>query len=206
MSVLRSVAAFGVACFLALPAQADPRQPPTVEYSATLVLTQDGQSPVTQKVFYSQGRLRTEQVDSRGMEVTIVDGPKKMVTILYRTVRGYEQWEHDGSDPGAPMAGQDIRIEKLGEEAVNGIPAVKNKISGKTPEGKEFEMTVWTSKENIQLKMAGTDTIDGKSVAIGAELKDVKVGPQAPALFAVPAGYRKAPAGAPSTPPAPPKK
>jgi hypothetical protein len=209
MTVMRPALALGLLLAAAVAAKADPSKPPNAEYTATSTLTEDGRTIATHKVAYSKGRLRTEESNRGILTITIVDGPAKRTTVIYAATRTFEQWDHDGSDPGAPMAGQTVTVEKQGEEAVGGIPATKNKISGKSTDGKDIAMTVWTSKENIQLKMSGTDTVDGKQIAIGMELKDVKIGPVDEKQFAVPAGYRRVP-GTPApgqpAPPAPPKK
>jgi hypothetical protein len=79
----------------------------------------------------------------------------------------------------------------VGQETVNGIATTKYAVEKDIPEGR-LSGTLWLSADGIPMRCDGSLTRkNGKVSTVHWELRDVEIGPQSPALFAVPAGYSK---------------
>ena len=59
--------------------------------------------------------------------------------------------------------------------------------------GDRFSGLAWATKQRIVLRMEGTVVRGAREQPLTLELQNLKIGPVDPALFAVPAGYRKLP-------------
>lgn len=199
--MFRPVSLAAAVFLVALPAQADPRQAPTVDYTADMTLLADGAPPQVMKTALSKGRMRMEVTQEGQTVVTLIDRPKKQVTVLIVNQKLYQTQALDGPDPLLPLADADVKVEKDGEEAVGGIATTRYKVAGKGADGRPMAATIWTTKENIQVKMHSEDEVDGKKVPFTMEMKNLKIGPVDEALFTVPADYKPMPAA-----PAEPKK
>jgi hypothetical protein len=193
----RRTALAAAVLFLALPAQADPRQPPGADYTADMAIVADGAPTQTVKTALSKGRMRMEVSQDGQTFVTLIDRPKKTVTNLIVSQKTYQTMPLEGPDPLLPLAGAEVTVEKQGEETVGGIPATKYRIAGKGRDGRPLNATIWTTKENIQVKMTSEDEVEGKKVAFVMELKNLKIGPVDEALFTIPADYKPMPAPPP---------
>jgi len=81
--------------------------------------------------------------------------------------------------------------EPVGEERVNGIASTKYTVGKDIPEGR-LSGTLWLSADGIPMRCDGRLTrTNGKVSTVHWELRDVRIGPQNPALFTVPSGYSK---------------
>jgi len=84
---------------------------------------------------------------------------------------------------------KDYLLKKLGEEKINGWPCVKYEIiykPSKTTGGKMEKFYQWITKDGAFVMKSAA--VDGSWTT---EYSNIKKGKQDPALFMVPAGYKK---------------
>ncbi len=177
---------------LALPAGADPRQPPSADYTADMVQKTEGAPDIASKLYVTKDRVRMDMA-GEGKQTVIVDRGKKQVLILMPAAKLYQTMAlPEGPDPFTPYAGAGVEAKKIGDERVGAVAATKWDVSGKTASG-PVRATVWTTKENIQIKSQGETEDQGKKVKFSTELKNLKVGGVDPKVFEIPAGFKEAP-------------
>jgi hypothetical protein len=198
----RLFAAFAV-CIVALlsvPALAQMPQPFSADFSRT---SANGNVHVKGKFFVSAPKMRMEMADSGqqeaagafGVRTTIItDVTTKMAYMLMPEPQMYIDMPLDPNDAmmqrmpklqyfaGDPCTGRtDATCKKLGTEAINGRPCDKWEVTEKSG-NKE---TLWMDQKihfPIKSQTAGGTT---------SEFTNIQEGAQDPALFKVPAGYRK---------------
>jgi hypothetical protein len=66
-------------------------------------------------------------------------------------------------------------------------------VSGKGTDDRAFKGFIWTTKENIQVKMDGEAEEDGKKVKVTSELKNLKIGPVDAKVFEIPKDFKPVP-------------
>jgi len=83
-------------------------------------------------------------------------------------------------------------VPATGEEAqqdVNGVMTQRYELSGVSPEGTPYTGQFWATAEGVVVRLvARVATVDGP---ITYNLTNLRMGPQTPSLFAVPAGYQQ---------------
>jgi len=89
------------------------------------------------------------------------------------------------------LSGYKIEQTVIGPETVNGVSATKSKIIMTGPKGEKMGGFMWTTKENIVVKMDAIAIDKKQKHRFKSELTNLKVGKQDPKLFEVPAGYEK---------------
>jgi outer membrane lipoprotein-sorting protein len=154
------------------------------------------------KVFMSLPKMRMDMSDTSqhqsgpfgGKMSMIVDGDSKMAYMLMPEAQMFMEFPADSKSPmmqrmpnlrdlnSDPCAGrQDVSCKKLGTETVNGRSCDKWEATDKTGKKETF----WIDQKlhfPIKSQTAGGMT---------TEFTNIKEGAQDPALFKVPAGYRK---------------
>lgn len=202
------------------------------------------QGEMTGKIYVGDGKVRNEMaqggqtlvqiVDTRAGEGWVIDPAQKSFA---RFGGGQAmQTEQKGGDSDPCQGVQGAKCTRLGEESVNGRPAVKWRME-MAWQGKTYTATQWLDKERgiplrsdmgngqvTEQKLVGTEKIAGRitekwetTVSQGnqpaqasyrwfdpeldmavreevpgqflRELRNIRVAPQDPALFQVPAGY-----------------
>jgi hypothetical protein len=195
MSLRFSLVLAAFLLLLPVPVLADSYPKPTVEYSADLSLSVSGgggsvtPGPMTGKVYDGKTAERRELVMEGHRSVIIMKKGSPTVLVLMPEQQMYmEQTPPPDADPERAMKEGQVTIKKVGSEKVNGQNAVKYKLEAADKTGKVFDGHVWLTKENIPVRMDGTT---GKGGRLRMDYTNIKIGPQNPALFAVPAGYTK---------------
>lgn len=157
-----------------------------VSFSADLVDTRADQTRTGP--FHCQDKsYRYEVVEGGQTLIIAVDGQSGTMRLLNPAEKGY--YEAGPDDPLNLFANpfgayahyartKDVQTE--GTESVGGVPCKKQVVSG----GGQVFVTAWVS-DDFDLPLKVQTTLDGRTV----ELRNIKRGPQDPALFAVPAGY-----------------
>ena len=190
------------ACVLVLwsvSALAQMPQPFSADMSTT---SANGNVNMKGKVFMSLPKMRMDMSDTGqhqsgpfgGKMSMIVDGDSKMAYMLMPEAQMYMEFPADAKSPmmqrmpnlkdlnSDPCAGrQDVSCKKLGTETVNGRSCDKWEATDKTGKKETF----WIDQKlhfPIKSQTAGGMT---------TEFTNIKEGAQDPALFKVPAGYRK---------------
>lgn len=178
---------------LALPAQADPRQNPTADYTADAVARTQGQPDSTSKIWYTKDTVRID-VSHQGQSMTVImDRPAKKMTVLVPKSKLYQQEALPEGEAQNPIAGGTWEVAKAGDEPMAGVAATKWTVSGKGADGRGFKGFIWTTKENIQVKMEGEAEDEGKKVKVTSELKNLKIGPVDAKVFEIPKDYKSVP-------------
>jgi hypothetical protein len=185
------VAAAAVA--LALPAQADPKQNPTADYTADAVAKTEGQPDSTSKIWYTKDKVRVD-VSHQGQTMSVImDRPAKKMTVLIPKSKMFQSEALPEGEANNPIATGTWEVAKAGEESVAGVAATKWNVSGKGADGRAFKGFIWTTKENIQVKMDGEAEEEGKKVKVTSELKNLKIGPVDAKVFDIPKDFKPVP-------------
>lgn len=187
--MLAAAAAFA----LALPAQADPKQNPTADYTAEAVAKTAGQPDSTSKIWYTKDRVRVD-VSHQGQSMSVImDRPAKKMTVLIPKAKLFQTDALPEGESSNPIASGTWDVAKAGDETIAGVAATKWTVSGKGTDGRAFKGFIWTTKENIQVKMDGEAEEEGKKVKVTSEIKNLKVGPVDARVFDIPKDYKPAP-------------
>ncbi|MFA5143772.1 MAG: hypothetical protein WC522_06365 [Candidatus Omnitrophota bacterium] len=152
------------------------------EFSTDVVTTARSER-FSGKMYVSDGKVRMESPQA----VTITNTEKKLVWVLMPSQNMYmEQPMNFQSVAGATeKAPGEIERTLIGPDTVNGRPVKKYRVRCSTPQG-ETEMFQWMDAGiNMPVKTAA---VDG---SWSTEFRNLAVGPQAPGLFELPAGYKK---------------
>jgi outer membrane lipoprotein-sorting protein len=171
-----------------------PSYTPPSAYSEDLVITADGRT-MTMKRFIDGTKIRSdmnangqdiimvEMGDADGTMLTIDPKGKRAMKMTMKAMTGQAPEVHGEPDTtqadNTPPAG--YKVEYLGEETLDGVATKKFRMT--TADGSALGW--FDAATGAPVRMEGTS--DGKPAVI--EWKNVKVEPQAAALFEVPKGY-----------------
>ncbi|BBK32733.1 hypothetical protein EDC65_5240 [Stella humosa] len=173
---------------------------PTTPYSADSRVTADGQT-MTARIHADGPRERREVKDGEMAHTMLIDHAGKKAMMLL--VEDKTAMEVDMGDEAGPDA-MKWTTQVVGPEQVGGLATTKHHIDGKAANGDRVVGHVWLTADKIPVKSELDATEDGQTARVVQELTNLKVGPVDPALFAVPAGYKRMqmPAGGgPASPP-----
>lgn len=167
--------------------------PPTVSYRADMVFTDDRGRSRKARLYYTAQRQRMEFTSGKAIVAMIFDRAAGRAYQLLLSRRSWRpvaapapQFNFGLSDPAS-------KREKLAEETMAGMAVAKYRVSSETAAGDRFSGLAWATKQRIVLRMEGTVVRGAQTQPLTLELQNLKIGPVDPALFAVPAGYRKLP-------------
>jgi hypothetical protein len=162
---------------------------PDTAYSAIRqVVTAEGN--FTQKVNHSHGKERNEmQMEGMSM-ISIIRPDKKLAWQLMPMQKMYTEIDFDTVNKISGKAPDDVTIEKVGNDIWDGVNTTKYKILMKDKSAGGF---IWLSPENIPVKMDFLSKEGKNKNRITMTLKNLKVEPQAAALFELPSGYQPMP-------------
>jgi hypothetical protein len=176
------------------PAQADPRQPPTVEFGGEIVSTAGSEPADTVRVYRAKDKTRIELSAKAGALIQIIDYAADKTHLLMPDTKTFST--EDGvtgtDDPTAPLAHESLKVEEAGAEDLDGRATRRYTMSLPGPNGIEFEAMAWTTAENIVVKMTGRSLDNGKWEPFSQIMKNLKIGPQAANLFVIPSDYKAA--------------
>ncbi len=95
-----------------------------------------------------------------------------------------------GSDsPQGGLDGYDMKFSDEGRETVNGVSATKSKVVMTSKDGTKFGGFAWRTDDGIVVKLDALAIEGENKQRVKMDLTDLKIGPQDPALFEIPAGY-----------------
>jgi outer membrane lipoprotein-sorting protein len=178
---------------LAVPAHADPKQNPTADYSADALSKTAGQPDSTSKIWYTTEKIRVD-VTHQGQSMSVImDRPAKKMTVLIQKSKLYQTEALPEGEANNPIAGGEWQVAKAGDEKVAGFDTTKWSVSGKGSDGRAFKGFIWTTKENIQVRMDGEAEEEGKTVKVSSELRNLKIGPVDAKVFEIPKDYKPVP-------------
>jgi len=174
--------------------QAASPSPPQVEYSADSLI-ETAEVSMKGHVNYTPTRERREMVMGSGGDkmITITRHDKKVAWTLMPSEKMYMEVSLAQASANAKDDTSKYKIEQtvVGPETVNGVSTTKSKIIMTGPKGEKMGGFMWTTKENIVVKMDAIAIDKKQKHRYKTELTNLKVGKQDPKLFEVPAGYQK---------------
>lgn len=185
--------AAATAFVLALPAQADPRQNPTADYMADAVAKTEGQPDSVSKIWYTKDKVRVDVSHQGQAMAVIMDRPAKKMTVLIPKSKLFQTEALPEGESTNPVASGTWEVAKAGDESVAGVATTKWTVSGKGADGRSFKGSIWTTKENIQVKMDGEAEEEGKKVKVTSELKNLKIGAVDAKVFEIPKDFKPVP-------------
>jgi len=178
----------------AIPAAADPLLAPTVDYIADVEITRGTDHAVGIPARYIYGG-RQMRIDLVGI-VTLVDLDRRQTVAMIPRVRTY--WHparlREPAPDGRRWVGVEAQsAEATGQDTMLGHAVTKYHVRGTIFETRTpFEGEVWTTAENIVVKVDGTGTVGGFSSPIKVKTVQLTVGPVDRELFSVPSNYARA--------------
>jgi hypothetical protein len=174
---------------LARPALADPSKEPLADFSADLMTRAGDGNWDTQRFYHSKGLYRREVHSNY---IVILNSWTLDMIGLIPSDRRYRQQglTGDTAHPNNPFLLRSPKIEKIGDEMVDGVRVTKYAVTGKYEEGTRYEGTAWTTAENIVVKMEYRIHVSANPLTYHIVLKNLRIGPVDPKLFEVPAGYK----------------
>jgi hypothetical protein len=161
-----------------------------VGFSAERVLIIDGQSYVG-RMWHMPGEQRHEQDLPALKPVFILRAGSAVGDVILPALHTVVEFALPKElsllgDPG-------LLRKPIGQETVNGIATTKYAVEGDSPAG-HAAGSLWLSADGIPMRCDGKlEGMSGKISTIHWELRHVKIGNQAAALFEVPRGYAKLP-------------
>lgn len=164
-------------------------------YSGDRVIesTQAGRT-VTFREHRAPGKARLELEESGQRIVMILDEPAGKAFMLLPALSLYSEVGVQEFQARAWESLDLLDFEKLDRETVDGHPATRYRVSWRDPEGREGQGFHWVTDDGVPIRMDityGSPEQPGERVV--AELRNLAVGPQDPALFERPAGYMALP-------------
>lgn len=199
LTMVRLLAAVAV-CVFSLPALASPLEAPTVDYVADLLVTRP-----TDHAFHKQTRIvyggRHIRIDSVGI-VTVVDLDRRDSITMIPRVRTYwrpAKFKEPVLDPRRWVGVEAQSATVIGQDKLLGRQVTKYKVQGtifdtRTP----FEGEVWTTPENIVMRVAGTGRVNGANLPIEVTTQQLVIAPVDQRLFGIPERYGRAASGDPN--------
>lgn len=162
---------------------------PDTEYSGVRQVVM-AEGSFTQTVHHSHGKERSEmQMEGMGM-IFIIRPDKNLAWQLMPMQKMYMEMDFASANKMSGKAPDDVTIEKIGSDMLDGTSTTKYKILMKDKSAGGF---IWLSPENIPVKMDFLSTEGKDKNRITMTLKNLKVEPQEAALFELPAGYQPMP-------------
>lgn len=184
----------------ALPAGAMQFTNPQAEYSADKV-TQTESVTFEQHVYYTPTKERTEMHGSGKnadqMPIQILRKDNKVMWQVMPSQKMYMEYSLDRPAPNtmkkepADMTKWDFEETVVGEEVMEGVNVTKYKTIATSTDGKKFGGFSWRTKEGIPLKVDLLYKQGEEKHRMTTELHNLKIGPQDPQLFEIPADYTK---------------
>ena len=184
----------------ALPAGAMQFTNPQAEYSADKV-TQTESVTFEQHVYYTPTKERTEMHGSGKnadqMPIQILRKDNKVMWQVTPSQKMYMEYSLDRPAPStmkkepADMTKWDFEETVVGEEVMEGVNVTKYKTIATSTDGKKFGGFSWRTKEGIPLKVDLLYKQGEEKHRMTTELHNLKIGPQDPQLFEIPADYTK---------------
>jgi len=175
-------------------AQANPLLAPTVDFTADVEITRDSDHAVNAPARYVYGgrRIRVEHVGI----VTLVDLDRHETVAMIPRVRTYWRPLHFSApaDDGRRWVGVEAQeAVAVGDDTLLGRKVTKYRVRGTIFETRTpFEGDVWTTDENIVVRVDGTGREKNFSAPIKVRTVQLVVSPVDRGQLKVPSNYARA--------------
>ena len=188
---MRLLACTGLCLYaLGVAAAEGPLLAPTVEYAADRTMESDA-GTFTGRVNFTKNKERAE-MQMQGMSTITIERRDKQVSwMLMPAQRMYmERSIAEAREQMSDGPPEDVTISEDGKETLEGFETTKYKLLMKDGSAGGF---MWFTPEGIAIKMDLLQKQGKKKSRMTITLTNLKIGPQDPTLFEVPAGYNKMP-------------
>lgn len=166
-------------------------QQPKVEYSADSYM-ETTEGVMSGPVYVGPGKERREYVEAGEKMMMIIRHDKKVVWMLMPDDKMYMETKFSKDGRKDDFSNYKIDQTTVGPDTVNGIRTTKSKVimtNLKTEE--KMGGFWWATNEGIIVKMDIIAVDKNSKERIKSELKNLKIGRQAPSLFEIPADYTR---------------
>jgi hypothetical protein len=160
---------------------------------AESVAKTQGQPDSTSKIWYTKDKVRVDVSHQGQTMAVIMDRPAKKMFVLVPKQKLYQEEPLPEGEASNPISSGTWEVAKAGDETAGGIATTKWTVTGKGADGRTFKGFIWTTKENIQVKMDGESEDEGKKVKVTSELKNIKIGAVDAKVFDIPKDYKPVP-------------
>jgi hypothetical protein len=182
------VSQFALFCALLVGNRDAGAQTPRRSFSADVVETM-GKKVTNEKIYSSEQAVRVEKVERGKLGVNITRLDRKAVWTLFPEQKMYMDMGSLGQgsvELAASVEGAKVEREPLGSEQVGAYQCDKYRVRT-TYEGQVYTSLEWDAKELGGFPVKQADEKGGWS----KEYKNIRLGPQDPSLFEIPADYKK---------------
>ncbi len=195
--------ALAMAPCLALAAGADPIPVPKRDYAAELdihVVRNGEPRRIRGKLYWSPDRQRTEIQRAGHSSIVILREDKGVTWSLAPLQQTYVEkpLEEEQSravdrdfDLERALAAGDATLRKLDRQTVNGVETTRYEMQLKTAAGATASGHIWLSDDDVTVRIEAFWARGDDAGRFQRDLRNIEVGPLAPALFEVPEGYAK---------------
>ena len=165
----------------------------TVEYSADRTMETD-RDTLRGSIVATPSVERSEVRIGEMSTVLIINKEKKTGYMLMPAQKMYQVLDFArASKQAGTFANDQVDFETVGQEVVSGQTATKYKFVMKDKSAGGY---VWYTASGIAVKMDVISKTGSAKTRMTITLDNIKVGPQDPKAFEVPAGFAKLPGGA----------
>jgi hypothetical protein len=193
MRLLAIVTTFMVGLWSAAPTSAANVLDLKTEYSAASAI-QTPKGTQRGRVWRTPVALRHEMADDARGNTVIARLDRKLAWLLVPEQKlAIELGLDNFGLPAELLTGNGIKQTPVGQETIAGRRTTKVRVerAGTQNGNGRFDGHVWTTPEGIIMKVVGSGENQGRGGTVNMSFSDVKVGQQDPALFELPAGYRR---------------
>ena len=159
------------------------------EYSATRII-ETSEGNFEQKVSWTPDKVRTETNIEGVVLLNIVRDDLGVMWISNPAMGRCLEQQVEDAEATTQLGGQyeanDVAYEQLGEETLEGRKVTKYAVTAQDVEAGPNTAYMWTTEENILLKMQMLPPKDAPELSFTMRLIDLKIEPQDAALFESP--------------------
>jgi len=163
-----------------------------VEYSADSIAG-SGTNPQTGRLWRTPTALRFETTDATRAQTFIVRFDRNAAWMLVPELKLVLETDLAALSQmsGLPDASEKLHPVEVGVETIDGTRANKYKVSADDPKAGWFRGFVWRTTQGVVLKVEGEGEHQGRLGVVHLQFRNVRIGPQDPALFDPPADYKR---------------
>jgi hypothetical protein len=182
--------AFIALLLLAAPAAAaEDWGPPTAEYSALLTFVDGRGETLVHRIDYTRERQRLSYKVGEREEIVIVDRVAGAVFVVFPGLKRYRKAPMVEPEFDLGIGRGDTKRERVADEPVAGVAAVKYRVEAKTAQGQQFNGFAWLSRERILVRFEGEVRQGRRTRRLTMTASELRIGPIDAAVFRVPPDY-----------------
>ena len=158
-------------------------------YAATRII-ETNEGAFEQRVNWTPDKIRTETSIGGVTLLNIVREDLGVMWIanpqLGRCLQQPVETIDELSQLGGQYVAEQVTYEEVGKETVGGYEATKYLVSAEDPEIGPHQAYMWTTADNILVRMEMDTVAEGTKLSFTMRLKDLTTGPQDDSLFESP--------------------